>query len=282
VSRLRGLLISLGCDGNDKRGNTECLILQGKIEDNLRLIGPAGLANLGWYDIAARARAVLDLLAKPTRPVAAKDAPTAQKVLATLNKSAEAIRTAPNSLSLAVELGQTVAALDGLKKDTATFDVLIFSPAGVQKNDAVDKKLIDEAVATLNSLRDQLRTADTGQGETRTSTRGELQCGDGAPARRGFQILGPEGWRTFDQDERLVLAMSSSGKPLLDTLRDLSSRVMTQKSVGLSRESLLAEMLAVSRAKADLPDVGAAANANDLSKALDAVVAAFNTREGGK
>jgi hypothetical protein len=52
--------------------------------------------------------------------------------------------------------------------------------------------------------------------------------------RRGFQILGPEGWRTFDQDERLVLAMSSSGKPLISTMRELSERMLNQKSASSS------------------------------------------------
>lgn len=45
--------------------------------------------------------------------------------------------------------------------------------------------------------------------------------------RRGFQILGPEGWRTFDPDERLVLAMHKSSKPLLSSLQSLSNRVVT-------------------------------------------------------
>ena len=53
-----------------------------------------------------------------------------------------------------------------------------------------------------------------------------IQCPEDAPVRRGFQVLGPEGWRTFDQDERLVLAMSSSAQPLVATLQELSSRVL--------------------------------------------------------
>ncbi|MCZ6495633.1 MAG: hypothetical protein O7D27_03870 [Alphaproteobacteria bacterium] len=54
-------------------------------------------------------------------------------------------------------------------------------------------------------------------------------CDSGQAGRRGFQILGPEGWRTFDQDERLILAMSSSGEPLISTLRELSSRVLAEQ-----------------------------------------------------
>ena len=52
-------------------------------------------------------------------------------------------------------------------------------------------------------------------------------CPDDAPVRRGFQVLGPEGWRTFDQNERLILAMSSSAEPLISTLKDVSNRVIS-------------------------------------------------------
>lgn len=50
-----------------------------------------------------------------------------------------------------------------------------------------------------------------------------------ASDHRGFQILGPEGWRTFNQNERLVLAMSSSGRPLVSTLQELSGRVLNSQ-----------------------------------------------------
>jgi hypothetical protein len=54
-------------------------------------------------------------------------------------------------------------------------------------------------------------------------------CAPGIGPRRGFQILGPEGLRTFDQDERLLMAMSSDGKPLIGLLQELSSRVIGNK-----------------------------------------------------
>ena len=53
-----------------------------------------------------------------------------------------------------------------------------------------------------------------------------IQCPEDAPVRRGFQVLGPEGWRTFNQDERLMVAMSSSAEPLISTLKDVSNRVI--------------------------------------------------------
>jgi hypothetical protein len=52
------------------------------------------------------------------------------------------------------------------------------------------------------------------------------ECPAGSELRRGFQILGPEGFRTFDQDERLVMAMTVSGEPLLSALKEVSKRYL--------------------------------------------------------
>ena len=64
----------------------------------------------------------------------------------------------------------------------------------------------------------------------------EIQCSEGAPHRRGFQILGPEGWRTFNQDERLVMAMTTDAQPLISTLKDMSGRILKASS---SEEAVL-------------------------------------------
>lgn len=50
------------------------------------------------------------------------------------------------------------------------------------------------------------------------------KCSDGKMARRGFQIVGPEGVRDFDQDERLIMAMTVDAQPLIDLLKKASSR----------------------------------------------------------
>jgi len=55
-------------------------------------------------------------------------------------------------------------------------------------------------------------------------------CPEGTQRRRGFQIFGPQGFETFDQDERLVMAMSSSGKPLIGVMKELSARILNQKA----------------------------------------------------
>lgn len=48
---------------------------------------------------------------------------------------------------------------------------------------------------------------------------------DGNP-QRGYQVLGPQGAQMYDQDSRLIFAMSSSGEPLINTLQELSGRVL--------------------------------------------------------
>jgi hypothetical protein len=58
----------------------------------------------------------------------------------------------------------------------------------------------------------------------------ELLCSNGQQARRGFQILGPEGFRTFDQDERLLMAVSYGAKPVISLLQELSSRKLSVRA----------------------------------------------------
>ena len=71
-----------------------------------------------------------------------------------------------------------------------------------------------------------------------------------ASSRSGFQILGPEGWKTFDQDERLILAMTSSGKPLISSMRELSNRILNeQPDPSKALLPLVNEQLKISRAE---------------------------------
>lgn len=101
-------------------------------------------------------------------------------------------------------------------------------------------------------------------------------CPQGSVNRRGFQILGPEGWRTFDQDERLLMAMSSSAKPLVGMLQDLSSRVLNAKPttqqvlIPLLQEQLRTrEALDAAKVQLDL-------TTGETNSAVEAIVAAFN------
>ena len=75
-------------------------------------------------------------------------------------------------------------------------------------------------------------------------------CPEGTELERGFQIMGPEGISTFKQDQRLVMAMTSSGKPLISMLKVLSGGMLAAHGSGI--ESLLPlaqEHIAVLRVK---------------------------------
>jgi hypothetical protein len=95
-------------------------------------------------------------------------------------------------------------------------------------------------------------------------------CVPGEEKRRGFQILGPEGWRTFDQDERLLLAMSTSGKPLISTLKEISDRVLQQKTPAQQLGTYLREQSAVERARQALDAAGDQEGLDALWKGLRA------------
>lgn len=85
---------------------------------------------------------------------------------------------------------------------------------------------------------------------SQTTQNNPSACPSNAVTRRGYQVLGPEGFRTFNQDERLMLAMSISGKPLISALKDLSSRVLNERSSSPARLlTLVQERLKVSEAK---------------------------------
>jgi hypothetical protein len=73
------------------------------------------------------------------------------------------------------------------------------------------------------------------------------------PDRRGFQILGPEGWRTFDQDERLLMVMSTDAQPLIGTMKELSQRLIQSRAPALAFERALpVERLRVANTKQSL------------------------------
>lgn len=111
-----------------------------------------------------------------------------------------------------------------------------------------------------------------------------IQCPEDAPVRRGFQVLGPEGWRTFNQDERLMLAMSSSAAPLISTLKDLSNRVIG------ARDNPSAELLPIVLEQKRLSEAGRVLDAghakssvapDDLAKAVCKELLAGTDNEGG-
>jgi hypothetical protein len=114
------------------------------------------------------------------------------------------------------------------------------------------------AFSLPGAVKGQIETS----GNTLTGGRDGGLCDEGMMARRGFQILGPEGWRTFDQDERLIMAMGTSAAPLIATLQEISSQVLNQgPNRGEMLLPLVQERLKISQAQGLLlghdPDKGA-------------------------
>jgi hypothetical protein len=114
------------------------------------------------------------------------------------------------------------------------------------------KVRIDRALRYANEARDALRHIEKfsqlatssiiEKPETSSAAPGQL-CANGQQARRGFQILGPEGFRTFDQDERLLMAFSYNAKPVISLLQELSSRKLSVRAGAESLRELATERI---------------------------------------
>ncbi|BDU40456.1 hypothetical protein [Vibrio nigripulchritudo] len=90
--------------------------------------------------------------------------------------------------------------------------------------------LPDSGVISANSVFAEFITDETKQQHAREvaqTTYSRSDCPPGFSRNHGFLILGPEGWKHFDPEERLLLAMYTSEKPLISTMSELSQK-MTQ------------------------------------------------------
>ena len=106
-------------------------------------------------------------------------------------------------------------------------------------------------------------------------------CSIGEKIRKGFQLMGPEGIKTFDQDERLVLAMSSSAKPLIEALQEYGSRILDSKANATGQQLAVSqESLRALRARQALTDAQLAGS-NDAAAIIDAAIKALNGENGG-
>jgi len=111
--------------------------------------------------------------------------------------------------------------------------------------------------------------------------KGKPGCPAGSVSQRGFQILGPEGWRTFDQDERLLMAMSSSGKPLLGAMRELAGRALQEKpTAAAALLPVMQERLRLVRAQRVLDNARTVGGSGDPGPLLESVLEAFDSEDG--
>lgn len=89
----------------------------------------------------------------------------------------------------------------------------VLTPADLENARALFAKEVADQIAGLKA-------------EIKTTPAGPDYCANDQIVKRGFHIMGPEGIRTFDQQQRLVMAMSSSAKPLIETLNEYSGRIL--------------------------------------------------------
>lgn len=111
------------------------------------------------------------------------------------------------------------------------------------------------------------------------SSNNAIQCD--MNERRGFQILGPEGWRTFNQDERLIMAMYVDNAPITQVLKQLSSQVL--KSYNSNEPNLLpiveAELRLSKATTAVIPKQSQIEASNDINEQINLLCELTKTLE---
>ena len=116
-----------------------------------------------------------------------------------------------------------------------------------QQKQPVDQTAVNEVKQLIMKVRDEFKKRivnfevptssqsiepEDSTSKSESDSNSEKQCPEGTELRRGFQILGPEGVATFNQNHRLVMAMTSSGKPLIGALKELSGRMLKEHDSG--------------------------------------------------
>lgn len=146
-------------------------------------------------------------------------------------------------------------------------------------DDPPDKKQVDsgapqESTESNNAKVDEYK-ADVNISPLAEPTigRGE-NCPDGFRKSVRFALFGPEGSKLLDKNERLVLAMSSSAKPLISSLKELAD-LRARPTTSTNIELLYAEENRILKLLLDLSNVD---DADVLENALQGMK---ETGDGG-
>lgn len=125
-----------------------------------------------------------------------------------------------------------------------TFASLKAQPGGEQQETKDILKAIDEEIVDIikNGLSaDRVSREAAALSDQGGSPDASKACPAGTEIQRGFQIMGPQGVKTYNQDDRLIMAMSTYSKPLISALEQLSGRFLeTKEQQTNSSEFLLA------------------------------------------
>lgn len=143
------------------------------------------------------------------------------------------------------------ARFDSALKDIATLQNL--KSGFVEPEDTALRTVIDEQIKALITVPAAAKGKENGNELDNADA-----CGAASQFRRGFQIVGPQGLRTFDQSERLLMAMTSDSQPLISTLQESSQRVLQSREEEVNESDLLVpfltEQLRVNRINAAIKD----------------------------
>ena len=136
----------------------------------------------------------------------------------------------------------------------------------------------------LTALDVQIREAVTGTfsegrleyDETRLHQSGKLPdqalCPPGTQIDRGFQIMGPQGVRTFNQDERLLMAMSTQATGVLDSLSQVSGRLLETKGSKLRDSNALLALIRERLRVSEMRRIADGAGTPTTREELDATI----------
>ena len=144
----------------------------------------------------------------------------------------------------------------------------------------IRQKLLDSIQNQIVNLDATIISSPTKSKDNNHPDNSESKAAKGCPERtelkRAFQIMGPEGISTFDQDQRLVMAMTSSGKPLISALKELSGHMLKEHGSGSELLLPLAqENIATLRAKRVVDKIKDDPNVSS-DQLFERVINAFN------
>lgn len=124
----------------------------------------------------------------------------------------------------------------------------------VEDADAVEKTTLLSAIRNIDGNISTLASAGLNPDLSSFAVSPDdtaVDCPAGSQARRGFQIMGPQGIKTYNQDERLLLAMTSDARPLMAALSESSGRFLkaenAERSTSELELGLIREQLKVAR-----------------------------------
>lgn len=148
--------------------------------------------------------------------------------LAKIGTAMEKLATEDGGAAVGAQLSDLLQASKELKAGVADLSGrMARAETSAEKIQADLKSIADKAEVSIKQIQERANINRLGD------------CPVGENIRKGFQIMGPEGIKTFDQNDRLILAMSSSAQPLIETLQEYSGRIAA------SRVDVSAQLLAI-------------------------------------